>query len=530
MSWFRGVATNNKSELIIPGTGDTTWLKADTNLYTNARKKLVVASVSLASGDEPQLNVQLKKPIPDAIHKSGAEIWFTLDKSVADEFCNAHGIAGGAGSSSSNAASAYPSLADGSNKATIDGFKSDKGGGRGRGGRGGGSRRNNNDDDGSANNGPAVNASNLLSERPHVDDYDTLGSNDKDGACCAFGAQKKSFCGPFWFMLTLHVGVLMANLYLCNYIGTFRVWTAVVGYVFLGYQVMAMASSVVVYVFAKNFFFEELKFVNVGLIITNFILVLSIGIPYAWSAGRQNAANNLLEGPVTKTIDCYRKPNMTFNQFDTGFLTFAENAWMIDYETRSKQKIVADVEADGSSTPDYYNYLVAPMRYTGNVPCALNIYVACFATTRKKAGSDAKLTSLKPDSVESKACGWNFPVTSIVLRVIQNNEAFFNFGDASDSRWWYKAWKLTGPTANLYAPPGQPSNTSVFTWYGGEGPGDIQKQLEASQDSERVIMICWLAIGIPMLALVAALMIKSAMDSSSSDDCGDCDGCDCDCD
>ena len=504
MSWYRAVTTDAKDIINIPGTADASWLKPQQQIHTAAGKHYTVRRcVADSSSFVPQLTVTLTARHGPEL-PPGSDVWFTLDANLA---AVSSPPASSSGASAYPPAPSYPAAPDadfGPSSSSSTSTHGAKKAGRGR-----------------HHNEAQPPPKTLSSLAQSLDDIRKLdGGGGADEPVETLAPAGKTVCGPLIFLFLMHMGVLAVNIQFCQYIGSFRIWTAVVGYVLLGYQFLAMATSVLTHIVGTYWFRrDDLKFVNLALVIVNFVVVLSMGIPLAWTSGRQTAASNWLEAPMTQSVNCWRQPNMTFNQFDTSFITFGEQSWVVDYMTRDKQKIVADVELDDAGAPvATHMYIVAPLRYTGNVPCNIKIFVACFATL-----AASRLSSIAPQTADARTCGWELPVTGVVLRVINNNEAFFNFADASDAQWWYKAWQLTG-WGNVQGP-----RASVFAWYSGESPNDIQDEFDLADDAATAVEICMWAIGGFFLFVIAFCLLRLRSDSRSCDcECCDCsDFCDC---
>jgi len=194
-----------------------------------------------------------------------------------------------------------------------------------------------------------------------------------------------------------------------------------------------------------------------------------------------------------------------------------ETTWRIDWQLRGRQRVAADVYVDeeNPSIRYVYNYVVAPLRYTGNAPCNYSMYVACYKETR------ATMPSL--DLADVTTCAWNTGVNAVVLRVLNNNEAFFAVATDADIRLWLNAVAK--------APNPQPGfDEKLVLWYAGESPNDLVAIQDAAERTGKLverlmIYLYWL----PILWMVRVLLEDQRDCEAICSPCAALADCLCDC-
>lgn len=113
--------------------------------------------------------------------------------------------------------------------------------------------------------------------------------------------------------------------------------------------------------------------------------------------------------------------------------------WALDYNPPIKQKVQSFAGID-SDAGKYYNYCVAPLRYTGIAPdCLINLWAVCYVETLGSGASFCNETA-------AKECGWDKLPGLTMLRIIHDKSQYRQRGFESEE---IEAYKLAVMKATI---------------------------------------------------------------------------------
>jgi len=330
------------------------------------------------------------------------------------------------------------------------------------------------------------------------------------GGCCPNGV-KRALSSIIIIVLT--TALLYGNYKMCELIGRRGPWLAVLAWTILGNLACAV---ILTGLFTKlHMLFNETSFgnfsdgVNTLAIITGVLLVVWVnacGIPLAMYTAQDVAAAQYLNPSMWKYANCWREPNLDFAPNQAHFVFLEEPQWYVDYKDRRFQKTwtLQGQDDDGSLNKKFWNYCIAPLRYTGAVPCNINFWAVCYRYTTNNAAASC-------NDADAANCGWQQPPTGVALRVLNENEMFFRAADKEDISAWNNALALAGSS-----PSGQSRN--ILVGYGWETPDVIQDYQTKARGQKLAVSIAMM-VGFPVLTLIIHMWYYICGDGGRNCDC-----------
>lgn len=292
------------------------------------------------------------------------------------------------------------------------------------------------DDDGRASRNPSDdNCAAVVTEpaemgEPYGNDYDDnqrMASNDR--GCCESAGK---FVLSFVIIFVLFSVTIVINSEVSQAIGQSRIgWLNVIWWVLAVSPIITVVMCFFVLRLLKCTLYyaydDERRALEMCILMGIWIycFVIAVCTPYAWAHAQYQAAVRLTAPSRTVSYHCWNNPTAPMSQGTTEFVFLEEPFWRID-TTQGMQKIGVVPETDDASS---YSFCVAPLVYSGSVPCNYTtFYAVCYHS----------LAGASPcTAADMAACGWNtLPVNGIVQRVINRNEEFFKVTE-SDTEYDY---------------------------------------------------------------------------------------------
>lgn len=521
MSWYKGEAVDGTT-FVVKDQQDGAWImqRPTRDIFLQSGRVARVKDASYEILFEC-LQVQLEEVHGIGI---GQEVWFTLPEFVfappasAAETPSYSPIAA---ASTDYAVPSYPGMPGGAKTTPAEEVRKrmQQGGG---GGGGGGKRRNkkgkggkqNSHDDHSDDDNAHHSDEELSGMLGDVSEkYRAQVDVDEGGSSSASSPTSSSSRGLFsannrklaLFSLLVSIvdmGMLAANLEVCIAIGDSATnWLFVLLWSLLGILLFLAVQVFLIAVVVKNLMgassysrVESLSnMMTFGSIIAMVIVVNAFGVPAAWAQAQITAADRYLLPGSTKNVGCWRNPNEVLTQGNAHFVFVSEPQWMVDWADRRVQKMHTEKGTDdeGKDNGKRYNFCVAPIKYTGNVPCGLNMWAVCFRETTWQ-------TMASCEDVDAATCGWQYPVNGMTLRVLNTREQFWRV-EQEDIDLINKALAKTTQTSSV--PP-------VLVGVGFEGPAEIedfQEKAEKVLDGMRIGAYTLMAVVCLILAFISYL-------------------------